>query len=205
MNRGRGEEDEVWGKAKATAWKATSIPDEVDVTACHEKLLADYNRFCSGVPSVTPQSRSSSKMLSLSSRTHSTDKSWVFRPRLCPFNSSPLVCSPSVRPPVFLHWDSRKVLWHPRQETDHTLWQCLCFPVCVLSHVQLFVTPWIVECQAPLSMGFSMQEYWSGLPFPPPGGLPNSGWNPHLLCLLHCRRIPHHWATWESLTSLNSS
>ena len=37
---------------------------------------------------------------------------------------------------------------------------------CVLSHVQLFVTPWTVACQAPLSMGFSKQDYWSGLPFP---------------------------------------
>ena len=50
--------------------------------------------------------------------------------------------------------------------------------VCVLSHfsyVQLFATPWTVTCQAPLSMKFSRQEYWSGLPCPPPGDLPNSG------------------------------
>ena len=37
------------------------------------------------------------------------------------------------------------------------------------SHVQLFATLWTVACQAPLSMGFSRQEYWSGLPFPTPG------------------------------------
>ena len=37
-----------------------------------------------------------------------------------------------------------------------------------LSHVQLIATPWIAACQAPLSMGFSTQEYWSGLPFPTP-------------------------------------
>ena len=49
---------------------------------------------------------------------------------------------------------------------------------CVLSHVQLFVTPWTVACQAPLSMGFSRQEYWSGLPFPSPGDLPNPGIKP---------------------------
>ena len=41
------------------------------------------------------------------------------------------------------------------------------------SHVQLFATPWTVACQAPPSMGFPRQEYWSGLPFPSPGGLPN--------------------------------
>ena len=39
------------------------------------------------------------------------------------------------------------------------------------SHVSLFVTLWTVACQAPLSMGFSRQEYWSGLPFPPQGYL----------------------------------
>ena len=44
-----------------------------------------------------------------------------------------------------------------------------------LSHVQLFVTPWTVAYQAPLSIGFSRQDYWSGLPFPSPGDLPNPG------------------------------
>ena len=43
------------------------------------------------------------------------------------------------------------------------------------SHVQLFVTPWTVAHQAPLSMRFSRQEYWRGLPFPSPGDLPNPG------------------------------
>ena len=40
------------------------------------------------------------------------------------------------------------------------------------------VTPWTVACQAPLSMGFSRQEYWSGLPFPSPGDLPDPGIEP---------------------------
>ena len=47
---------------------------------------------------------------------------------------------------------------------------------CVLSHfsrVRLFVTPWTVPCQAPLSMGFSLQDYWHGLPFSPAGNLPD--------------------------------
>ena len=48
----------------------------------------------------------------------------------------------------------------------------------VLSRVQLFVTPWTTALQAPLSVGFSRQEYWSGLPFPTPGDLPNSGIEP---------------------------
>ena len=42
-----------------------------------------------------------------------------------------------------------------------------------LTCVQLFATPWTVAHQAPLSMEFSRQEYWSGLPFPPAGDLPN--------------------------------
>ena len=49
---------------------------------------------------------------------------------------------------------------------------------CVLSHssrVRLFVITWTVSIQAPLPMGFSRQEYWSGLPCPPPGDLPNLG------------------------------
>ena len=44
-----------------------------------------------------------------------------------------------------------------------------------LSRVQLFASPWTVARQAPLSMGFSRQEYESGLPFPPPGDLHNPG------------------------------
>ena len=47
-----------------------------------------------------------------------------------------------------------------------------------LSHVRLFATPWTVAYQAPSSMGFSRQEYWSGLPFPSPGDLPNPGIEP---------------------------
>ena len=43
------------------------------------------------------------------------------------------------------------------------------------SHFRLFVTPWSVARQASLSMGFSRQEYWSRLPCPPPGDLPNQG------------------------------
>ena len=46
------------------------------------------------------------------------------------------------------------------------------------SHVRLFVTPWTIACQASLSMGFSRQEYWSGLPWLPPGDLLNSGIKP---------------------------
>ena len=52
------------------------------------------------------------------------------------------------------------------------------FFLCTLSrfsNVQLFANPWTIAHQAPLSMGFSRQEHWSGLPFPSPGDLPDPG------------------------------
>ena len=60
--------------------------------------------------------------------------------------------------------------------------------LCHFSHEQLFEILWTVAHQAPLSMGFSRQEYWSGLPFPLLGDLPSPGTNTHLLectILLH--------------------
>ena len=48
----------------------------------------------------------------------------------------------------------------------------------LLSHVQLFATPWTVAYQGPPSMGFSRQEYWSGLPLPSPEDLPDPGIEP---------------------------
>ena len=53
----------------------------------------------------------------------------------------------------------------------------------LLSRVQLFVTPWTVAHQAPMSMEFSRQEYWGGWPFPSPGDLPNPGTEPRSLTL----------------------
>ena len=47
-------------------------------------------------------------------------------------------------------------------------------PSC-FNHVHLFVTQWTIACQIPLSMGFSRQEYWNGLPFPSPEDLPDPG------------------------------
>ena len=69
--------------------------------------------------------------------------------------------------------------------SSHESWfSCGWKGVCVLSccsHVQLFGSLWAIACQAPLSMGFSRQEYWSGLSHPPPGDLPNPGIK--LMCL----------------------
>ena len=50
--------------------------------------------------------------------------------------------------------------------------------LCMLSNVRLLTTPWTIACQVLLSMEFARQEYWSGLPFPPPGHLPDPGIEP---------------------------
>ena len=58
-----------------------------------------------------------------------------------------------------------------------SLWRG-CTSLCMRVRFSLFATSWTVAHQAPLSMGFSRQEYWSGLPFPSPGDLPNPGMEP---------------------------
>ena len=69
--------------------------------------------------------------------------------------------------------------------------------------VWLCATLWTIACQAPLSLGFSKQEYWSGLPCPPwiQGSriFPIQGSNLHLLSLQHFRQILYCWATRETL------
>ena len=55
----------------------------------------------------------------------------------------------------------------------------------LLSHVRPSSTPWTAAFQAPLSMGFSRQEYWNGYPFSPPGDLPNPGIKPRSPTLLN--------------------
>ena len=92
--------------------------------------------------------------------------------------------------------DDEMVGWHYRligHESGQTLEDgegqgslACCSPVLLSSFscVRLFVTPWTVGCQAPLSMGFSRQEYWSGLPFPSPGNLPDPGIEPAYLTSL---------------------
>ena len=74
----------------------------------------------------------------------------------------------------------------------------ICVCVQSLSHIQL-LRPHVLFTahQSPLSMGFLKQEYWSGLPFPPPEDLPNTEIKPEISCIN--RWILYHWATWEAL------
>ena len=93
----------------------------------------------------------------------------------------------------------RQMLYHlSHQGSPWCVCMCVCVCVCVyiyiyicvcmcvlsrFSHVRLFATPWTVAHQVPLCMGFSRQKYWSGLPCPPPGDLPDPGIEPWSLCL----------------------
>ena len=117
-------------------------------------------------------------------------------PALIPDLWQPPICSLSL---WFCHWGtlykwSHAVcdFWDPPfhsascpGDTPRSLWyqrMCVCVCVCVKS-LQLFPTLWPhgLAHQAPLSMGFSRQEYWSGLPCPPPGDLPHPGIKPKSL------------------------
>ena len=63
------------------------------------------------------------------------------------------------------------------------------------SRVQRFASPWAPALQAPLSMGFSWQAYWSGLPFPPPGDLPSSGVKAVSPALQVASLLLSHWGS----------
>ena len=71
--------------------------------------------------------------------------------------------------------------------------------LCHFSRVQLLETPWTVARQAPLSMGFSWQEYWSGLPGPPPGDLSDPGSKPMSLLYPELQAILYCWTIGEAL------
>ena len=70
---------------------------------------------------------------------------------------------------------------------------CVCVHAQPLSHVQVFATPWTAARQAPLFTGFSRLEYWSGLPCPPLGDLPNPGIKPTSPALQVDSLLLSHW------------
>ena len=101
-------------------------------------------------------------------------------------------------------------LWTNHSTTSLIKWKwCLCIPyhitdvrisvpLCVLSHFShfwLFGTPWIVAHQDPLSMGFSRQEYWRGLPLPSPGDLLHPGTEPASLAWQANSLTLGHWGS----------
>ena len=78
-----------------------------------------------------------------------------------------LACRQSPSWSIFTEWGGQKAL------VSLPFLACVCAQS--FSHIWLFVAPWTVAHWAPLSMGFLRQEYWSDLPWPPPGDLPNGG------------------------------
>ena len=138
----------------------------------------------------------------------------------CIFSDSPEtgVISPEIKENESLI--SKVIFSGTRAQLESHLWlQSLLLPLgfpldllraCVracspFSRVWLFVTPRTVVCQAPLSMGFSRQEYWSGLPFPSPGDFPDPGIKPRSPAApaLHTDSLPlSHGGSWDLLQLL---
>ena len=84
--------------------------------------------------------------------------------------------------------------------------RCWCSGLCHFSRVQLFATPWTVAHQAPLSLGFSRQEHWSGLPRSPPGALPDPGIEPtSLVSPALAGQLFTTSATWEALETTDQT
>ena len=112
-------------------------------------------------------------------------------------NAHQLMCTPiSIQWNIIRLSKRNEVLTHATNERPLKI-----FSVCgqSLSHVPLFANPWTVARQAPLSMGSSRQEYWSRLPFPTPGDLPDPGIEPESLASPAGRFFTAD-ATWETLT-----
>ena len=81
----------------------------------------------------------------------------------------------------FVPSDPFSPFYLPPPHTSGNHWSVLCISACMLSHfthIHLLLTLWTVARQAPLSVEFPRQEYWSGVPFPPPGDLPDPGIEP---------------------------
>ena len=123
-----------------------------------------------------------------------------FSTRTCTQTRSPTIPRISKYPSL-LHGIQLSSLWKHRWVCvhTHTAFNMAPFAAESLRHVWLFGTPWTVAHQAPLPMGFSRQEYGSGLPFPSPGDLPSQGSNP---CLLLGRQMLYHWAACKALCKI---
>ena len=97
--------------------------------------------------------------------------------QLCEHTKTTQLCILSGRIPWYVSYSSKNaekemcINYYYTQVGSFFFKRC----ACVLSHVQCFPTPWTAALQAPLSMGFSRQEYRSGLPSPPPGDLSDLG------------------------------
>ena len=148
-------------RLKSRCWQ-TLIPSyRLWVASCSELFNVSGGHSSSLAQGLFLYLQSQQRLSSLSHITFTLNLSVVTSPSQGPFS-------------VFL-FHGQEPFWLG----DNT--ECVCVCTCVLSRVCLFVTPWAAVCQTLLSMEFSRQEYWSGLPFPSPGDLPNPGTEPSSL------------------------
>ena len=153
-----------------------SLWDSIDV-ACQAPLSMEFSRqeYWSGLPFPSPGDLPNPGI----------EPSSLVSPAL-QVDSLPLV--PPGKPP---EWLINCTLKFPHLVLSQWLWwkkpwlkeKQSSFPFCMLSCVKPLETPWNIASQTPLTTEFYWQEYWSGLPSPRPGELPDLG--PHLRCLLH--------------------
>ena len=126
---------------------------------------------------------------------------------------SPFIVDPWEKSPP---WDLKNSPTMPTGNRFSFLWAAggisgtyACVRAELLSRVQLSVTLWAADRQAPPSMEFSREEYWSGLPFPPPGIFLIQGLNPGLLCPLHWQEdfffFSFIFISWRLITSQHCS
>ena len=109
-----------------------------------------------------------------------------------PWTKEPDGLQPMGLPRVGHDWPLAGIhaqMWIVGRLEGHTV-VCCC---CLVTKSDSFVTPWTVVGQAPLSVGFPRQEYWSGLPFSSPRDLPAPGTEP-----TSAWQVDSHWATWEA-------
>ena len=100
------------------------------------------------------------------------------KPRSPALEADALTSEPPGKPPLCLPLSYCLFSMSHKLSRKYTYACVLVSVLSHFSHVRLFANLWIVACQAPLSLGFSRQEYWSGLPLPSPGDLPDPGIEP---------------------------
>ena len=107
------------------------------------------------------------------------------------------ICNKTQHPFTIKHLKQLCIEKNVLQHNKRGVCVCVCVPS-RFSHIQLFATLWTVAHQAPLSTGFFRQEYWSGLPCPPPGNLSDPGTEPaSLTSPALAGRFFTTGATWE--------